>query len=210
MSQDLADGVTERQLLQSIVEVARYVYGAAASSVFMVDPETGELIFAAVTGSGGDHLVGTRFPAGTGIASWVVASCQPVIADDLADSDQFARDAAGSTGFVPSTIMAAPLIADGDCIGVLEVLDRYSVTPPAAGRELHDMELLGLLAVQAALGLALLRRHERAGPPAARLESLVARWAGRPVSAAVDPLALTLLAASVDLLENPQGSFRTS
>ncbi|MET8147149.1 GAF domain-containing protein [Actinoplanes sp. NPDC049668] len=203
MSQDLADGVTERQLLQSIVEVARYVYGAAASSVFMVDPGTGELIFAAVTGSGGEQLIGTRFPAGTGIASWVVASCQPVIADDLDGSDQFARDAASSTGFVPSTIMAAPLIADGECIGVLEVLDRYSLTPPAPGRELHDMELLGLVAVQAALGLALLRRHERAGRPAERLESLVARWAGRPVSSAVDPLALTLLAASVDLLDRP-------
>jgi GAF domain-containing protein len=205
MAQDLADGVTERRLLQSIVEVARYIYGAAASSVFMVDPGTGELIFAAVTGSGGRRLVGTRFPAGTGIASWVVASCQPVIADDLADTDQFARDAASSTGFIPSTIMAAPLIADGECIGVLEVLDRYSMTPPAPGRELHDMELLGLLAVQAALGLALLRRHERAGHPADRLESLVGRWTGRPVSSAVDPLALTLLAASVDILDSPRG-----
>lgn len=205
MSQDVADNVTEHRLLQSIVEVARHVYGAAAASVFMVDAGTGELIFAAVTGSGGDQLIGHRFPAGTGIAGWVVASCQPVIADDLAGTDQFARDAASSTGFVPATIMAAPLIADGECVGVLEVLDRYTLSPPAPGRELRDMELLGLLAVQAALGLALLHRRERATRPAEPMDALVARWAGRAGASAVDPLALTLLAASVDILESPRG-----
>jgi len=200
MPQDLTGDVTERQLLQSIVEVARHIYAAAASSVFMVNADIGELIFAAVSGSGEKSLVGTRFPADTGIAGWVVQSCQPVIADDVAETDQFARDAARSTGFVPRTIMAAPLIADGECIGVLEVLDRYSQAP-APGRELHDMELLGLLATQAALGLTLLRERERAERHLDRMDSLVARWSGRMPTGSVDPLAVTLLAASVDVLE---------
>ena len=83
MSQDAAADVTERQLLQSIVEVERQVYAAAASSVFTVSPDTGELVFAAVAGEGEEGLVGTRFPAGTGIAGWVVASCEPIIVDDV-------------------------------------------------------------------------------------------------------------------------------
>lgn len=79
----------------------------------------------------------------------------------MTGSDRFARDAAASTGYVPASIMAAPLIADGECIGVLEVLDRHTRGTNAPGRELDDIELLGLLATQAALSLALLRRGER-------------------------------------------------
>jgi GAF domain-containing protein len=201
MSHDLIGGITERRLLQSIVEVARHVYAAAASSVFMVNPDTGELIFAAVSGAGEKSLVGTRFPPGTGIAGWVVASCQPVIADDVAETDQFASDAARATGYMPSNVMAAPLIADGECTGVLEVLDRYTTGAAGPGRELDDMELLGLLATQAALGLTLLRTRDRAQSPAAGMDVLLSRWANRMSMASVDPLALTLLSASVDLLE---------
>jgi GAF domain-containing protein len=200
--QGVVRGVAEQQLLQSVVEVARQVYSAAATSVFMTDPDTGELIFAAVAGEGEETLIGTRFPAGTGIAGWVAASCQPMIVDDVAESGQFAGDAAASTGFVPSSIMAAPLVAEGECIGVLEVLDRYRAAPPP-GRELDDVSMLGLLATQAALALALLRR--RAGAPtvpAAGTDALLSRWASRGPTTPVHPLAVTLLQASVSLLES--------
>jgi GAF domain-containing protein len=206
--------IAERQLLQSIVEVARHVYAAAASSVFIVSRDTGELIFAAVAGEGEDSLIGSRFPAGTGIAGWVAASGEPLIVDDLTDNVQFARDAAQSTGYLPGSIMAAPLLADGECLGVLEVLDRYHESP-APGRELGDVALLGMLATQGALALTLLDRREdrrpgvNGGPAAteamAAMEAMLARWAGR-APATIDPLAVTLLEASVDLLEGRRGN----
>ena len=65
-----------------------------------------------------------RFPSTTGLAGWVVMSGQPLLVDDVSESPQFARDAAESTGYVPTSIMAAPLISNGECIGVLSVLDR--------------------------------------------------------------------------------------
>ncbi|MCX5403303.1 GAF domain-containing protein [Streptomyces sp. NBC_00335] len=191
----------ERQLLQSVVTVARYIYGAAASSVFMVSPDTGELIFAAVAGEGEQGLVGRRFEPGTGIAGWVAASGQPLITDDVAATDRFARDAAASTGYVPASIMAAPLIADGECIGVIEVLDRHAHDANAPGRELDDIELLGLLATQAALSLALLRRGEQAAGAAPRMGELVARLSEHAVMDASDPLAVSLLRISLDLLD---------
>jgi GAF domain-containing protein len=153
----LADGqggITERSLLQSIVEVARRVFGAAAASVFLLDQQTDELVFEAVAGEGEDQLVGTRFPSGTGLAGWVVTSGQALLVDDVSASPLFARQAAESTGYVPSSIMAAPLIASGECIGVLEVLDRGSRTRD----ELSDVDLIGMLATEAALGLQLLMR----------------------------------------------------
>ncbi|MFF1409105.1 GAF domain-containing protein [Streptomyces sp. NPDC058289] len=192
---------TERQLLQSVVTVARYIYGAAASSVFMVSPDTGELIFAAVAGEGEQGLVGRRFEPGTGIAGWVAASGQPLITDDVGATDRFARDAAASTGYVPASIMAAPLIADGECIGVIEVLDRHAHDENAPGRELDDIELLGLLATQAALSLALLRRSEQAADASPRMGELVARLSQHAVMDASDPLAVSLLTLSLDLLD---------
>lgn len=150
----------ERRLLQSVVGVARHAFGAAASSVFLVDPGTRELVFEAVSGEGDDRLVGSRLPAGTGIAGWVAASGQSMLIDDLGDSPHFSGTAAASTGYVPRSIMAAPLFSDDECIGVLEVLDRGS----AGVREMADVELLDLLADQAAIGLELLTRLRSVAP----------------------------------------------
>lgn len=146
--------ITQRQLLQSIVEVARSVFGAAAASVFLLDRAEGKLVFEAVAGEGENHLVGTSFPSDTGIVGWVAMSCQPLLVDDVSASEQFARASAEATGYVPKSIMAAPLIADGECVGVLEVLDRGS----RDRGDLADVELLGLLATELAAAIELLLR----------------------------------------------------
>ncbi len=159
--------LTQRTLLQSIVEVACSVYGAAAASVFLLHEETGDLVFEAVAGEGEDRLIGTRFPAGTGIAGSTVMFGQPLVIDDVSASPQFAREAAESTGYVPRSIMVAPLFRDGDCIGVLEILDRDS--RPRC--DLADLDSLGLIATETAAVLSLLvrlrslesERGERAG-----------------------------------------------
>ncbi len=95
--------ITERSLLQSIVEVARSVFGAAAASVFLLDEQTDELVFEAVAGEGEDDLIGMRFPSGTGLAGWVAMSGQSLLVDDVNSNPQFARDAAESTGYVPTS-----------------------------------------------------------------------------------------------------------
>ncbi|RMI28639.1 GAF domain-containing protein [Streptomyces triticirhizae] len=138
-----------RALLQSVVEVARAIFGAAASSVFLVDEDAGELVFQAVAGEGEEFLVGTRFPAHRGIAGWVASSGQAMIADDLTGVPQFARDLAESTRYVPDALMAAPLLSDGRVLGVIEVLDPA----PRSRSDLGDLDLLSLFAHQAALAL---------------------------------------------------------
>ncbi|HWF81405.1 MAG TPA: GAF domain-containing protein [Streptosporangiaceae bacterium] len=211
-----ADGrtdVTERSLLQAIVEVARSVFGAAAASVFLLDEQTGELVFEAVAGEGEDDLVGTRFPSGTGLAGWVVMSGQALLVDDVARNPQFARDAAESTGYVPRSIMAAPLIRNGDCIGVLEVLDRGS----RPRGDLSDVDLIGMLATEVALGLELVLRLRRltggqqpSTADAGGDEGMLRRIAAR-LPAATEPVASTvsrLLATADDLLAGESAASR--
>ena len=147
-----------RELLQSIVEVARAIFGARASSVFLHDEESDELVFEAVAGEGADELVGQRFPSSTGIAGWVLVTRQPLVVDALDKDPRFAREAAESTGFVPKGLMAVPLLHEDQALGVLEVLDR----PQQAAFSLAEMELLGLFANEAAIALDLLQKARAA------------------------------------------------
>ena len=147
-----------RALLQATVETARGIFKAKASSVFLLDEESGELVFEAVAGEGSDTLIGKRFPADTGVAGWVLVTRQPLVVEDLTKDTRFARDAAESTGYVPRGLMAVPLREEDRALGVLEVLDR----PEQTAFTLAEMDLLGLFANQAAIALSLLQRARRA------------------------------------------------
>ena len=149
----LATEEGHRALLQSIVDVARAIFGARAASVFLLDEATDELVFEAVSGEGEGELVGMRFPSSTGIAGWVLVTRQPIVIDDLQQDPRFAKQAAESTGYVPHGLMAVPLLLEERALGVLEVLDR----PNDARFTLAEMDLLSLFAHQAAIGLDLLR-----------------------------------------------------
>ncbi|MET8881562.1 GAF domain-containing protein [Streptomyces rubiginosohelvolus] len=137
------------ELLQSVVDVARAIFGAEASSVFLLDEEADELVFQAVSGQGEEFLVGRRFPAGRGIAGWVATSGEPMVVDDLSADPSFDRSLAESTAYVPNALMAAPLISDARILGVLEVLDPS----PQARSGVRELDLLAMFARQAAAAL---------------------------------------------------------
>ena len=118
-----------RDLLRSIVDTARAIFGAKASSIFLLDQETGDLVFEAVSGEGSETLIGQRIPQGTGIAGWVVAARQPLVLDDVAGDPRFARDVAEATGYVPSGLMAVPLLHRDEALGVLQVVVAGDSSP---------------------------------------------------------------------------------
>lgn len=146
------------ELLRSIVVVARAIFGAQASSIFLFDEDSDELVFAAVANESEQHLVGLRIPSSQGIAGWVLSARTPLVLEDVRSDPRFSRDVAETTGYVPKGLMAVPLLHDDDPIGVLQVLDR----PERSTFSLAEMELLGLFATQAASALALLRKARRA------------------------------------------------
>jgi GAF domain-containing protein len=183
----LASEDAHRRLLQATVEVARGIFSARASSVFLYDEETDELVFEAVAGEGSETLIGQRIPSSTGIAGWVLVTRQPLVLEDVtADPRWGGQEIAERSGYIPKGLMAAPLLHEEDAVGVLNVLDR----PQETRFSLEEMELLGLFANQAAISLDLLRRARRAK---AVLED-----------GDVDAAALTRLAARLDALEGPR------
>jgi GAF domain-containing protein len=154
----VGSGDAYRELLAAIVEVARSIFGAKASSILLLDEDTEELVFEAVVGEGEGELLGVRFPAGHGIAGWVLATRTPLVIEDVRSDPRFATDVAEGTGYVPSGLMAAPLLHEERALGVLEVLDR----PEQSAFSLAEMDLLGLFANQAAIAVDLLLRARQA------------------------------------------------
>ena len=143
-----------RGLLQSIVDVARAIFRAKASSILLLDEQTDELVFEAAADPQAEALLGKRFPSSTGIAGFVLVSRQPLVIEDVLADPRFSKETAESTGFVPKGLMAVPLLHEERALGVLEVLDR----PQDSRFTLAEMELLGLFANQAAIALDLLQR----------------------------------------------------
>jgi GAF domain-containing protein len=200
----LASEPAHRQLLSSVAETARAIFGAKAASIFLYDEASDELVFEAVAGSGADSLLGRRFPSSTGIAGWVLVTRQPLVIEDVSSDPRFAADVASDTGYVPKGIMAVPLLHEERSLGVLEVLDR----PARAGFTLAEMDLLGLFANQAAIALDLMARSRRAraaldgsNPRLAAVARIAARLdalEGEPAVAAQ-----RLLEALAEVLETP-------
>lgn len=145
-----------RSLLNGIVQAARRIFDAGAASVLILDHETDELVFEAAREP---ELIGVRIPSHRGIAGWVVMTGEAIAVSDVRRDPRFASDFAKSTGYVPQSIMAAPLIVGEDVEGVIQILDKAN----SGSFGLDDMDLLGLFAHPAAIAVEQARTVQAMG-----------------------------------------------
>lgn len=126
----------------------------------LVDHERDVLTFEVVIGSTAATVRSLTVPLGHGIAGLVAVSGQALAIANAQEDPRHARDVAEQSGYLPTTILAVPVMSpDGSPVGVLELLDRQG--QPTF--DLADMELLGVFAEQLALVLNLRRSHEVLG-----------------------------------------------
>ena len=147
------------ELLQSIVDAAARIFGAAAASISLIDEAEGMLEFKVAYGVGKEDVVGRRIPLNKGIAGFVAMTGQPIAISDVQQDPRFAQDFAKSTGYVPRSILGTPLISNDRVIGVMEVLDK--IDAPSFG--MQDMELLGVFANQAAIAINQSQQYDMLG-----------------------------------------------
>jgi len=140
---------SNQELLQSIVDTAARIFGAAAASIALIDEREQIIEFKVAYGVGNEDVIGMRIPLDSGIAGYVVMTGQPIGISDVQQDPRFNLEFAESTGYVPKSILAMPLIRNDRVIGVMEVLDK--IDEPSFG--LKDMELLGIFAQQAAIAI---------------------------------------------------------
>jgi len=156
--------------LSAACAATRGLFGAAACSCALVTEAGDGLEFVAASGRGAAEIVGVRLPLDRGIAGFVAGSGQPVAIGDVASDRRFARDLAEATSYVPTAMLAAPLLDEyGDALGVMEVLDPAA---PDDGVRIGthqgtaaELTTLAVVASQVAVTVGLWRRTAAlAGP----------------------------------------------
>ena len=183
------------ELLRSLTETARRLFGAAACSLALLTEDESELVYTVAAGQGADDVTGMRIPASRGIAGWVVQSGQPIAISDVAADPRFSREQAEQTGYIPQAILAVPVETPAGLLGVISLLDR---DPRRPGAE-QDMALLSLFADQAALALASVERFSLMGR--VLLDALARAAASDDLAGALRQAADHLPAADADLAE---------
>ena len=181
------------ELLRSLTETARRLFGAAACSLALLSEDDSELVYTTAAGEGADDVTGMRISSSHGIAGWVVQSGQPIAISDLANDPRFSRGLAEQTGYMPQTILAVPVETPQRMLGVISLLDRDTRRPGAE----QDMALLSLFADQAALAIASVERFSVVGR--VLLAALAEAAAGSDLVLALRQAAERLPAADADL-----------
>jgi signal transduction histidine kinase len=136
-------------LLDTIVEVAMQLTDTSSASVMLIDEQTGELRFVAVTG---EHSADTKpvvVPMEGSIAGTVVKENKPLLIRDAPSDPRWCQNVDQASGFVTRSIIAVPLRLHGDVIGVVEALNKRNGTEMGW----DDVEILSHLATQAAIAI---------------------------------------------------------
>jgi signal transduction histidine kinase/putative methionine-R-sulfoxide reductase with GAF domain len=111
------------ELLHTIMQLAARVVNAETASLLLVDLETNELYFDVALGLD-PELSKIRLKMGEGIAGTVAAASKPEIINDVSSDPRWSSKVDEDSGFVTRSILAAPIVLRGKCIGVVEAINR--------------------------------------------------------------------------------------
>lgn len=137
-------------LLEMIVQTATRFLNARASSLFLIDEGTQELVFEVAIGPVAEQIKQFRVPLGHGIAGLVALTGQPMAVANAQQDERMATDIAFAVNYIPQTILCVPLFYEDRIIGVLELLDKLTGRP----FDPSDMEASGQFANIAAIAIA--------------------------------------------------------
>lgn len=118
-------------------------------SVLLTDPKTGELTFKAALGAGSERLANLRVQPGEGIAGWVAANNQPLLINDVTTDARFASRFDVESRFRTKSVLAVPLAAKGQLLGVIELVNSAEDAPFTK----EDLRILSTVAEFSAIAL---------------------------------------------------------
>ena len=195
----VSDSLSLDVLFPRLMEVVTEMLDADRSSLFLHDPETGELFSRVMQGS----VMGeVRFGATLGIAGSVFASGSgEIIADAYADS-RFNRDMDRRTGYRTRNILCVPIRnRKQEVIGITQALNKRG-----GDFDAEDMQLLEALSHQAASALENARIFEKV--ERAQREELLLLEVVSSIASEIflEPLLQKIIDAATLLLEADRGS----
>ena len=136
-------------LLTRIMESATQLSDAEASCLLLTDREKSLLNFEVALGSKGKEVQKYTIKLGEGIAGWVAQNNKSLIVNDVQNDKRHLSVIGEEINYKSKTILAVPMRVKGDCIGVLEVINKKN----DAHFSQEDLEWLEIFANQAALAI---------------------------------------------------------
>ncbi len=137
------------EVLIYIMRHANEVTNSVASTLMLLDDETGELVFSVPTGPKAEQLTDIRIPFGTGIAGWVAEHEQPALVPDAKKDTRFYEVIDKISDFETKSLLCVPIKSKTKLIGVLEVINKQDGTAFTK----QDTLLLSIFAHQAAVAI---------------------------------------------------------
>ncbi len=144
------------ELLDRLLRRAMQLLGAEAGSIVLREKDE-DLHFRSVAGRVSEYVKRVRVKVGEGIVGWVAANRIPLIVNDPENDPRHDRDLAESLGHVPRHILCAPIVAETDVLGAIELLDKKD---SEKGFDDTDLKLLLLIAGQTSRAIQLSRAKE--------------------------------------------------
>lgn len=128
---DVADALTAplKRSIDNLLRLAAAGVGSDEASVLVRDGNKGGLKFLVAIGEVADKVMTVKIPPGKGIAGFVFSSGQPMAVTDVAQETTFYAEVDRATGYSTQTILATPLRAGGEIVGVLEFVNRLGDPP---------------------------------------------------------------------------------
>jgi GAF domain-containing protein len=111
-------------LLETILYCSMEAVSAEAASVLLLDDEKKNFNFYHAEGPVKPILMESSFPADKGMAGWVLQKQQSEVVNDVNNDPRFYREIDSKTGFITRNMIAVPLTAGEERIGVLEVINK--------------------------------------------------------------------------------------
>jgi PAS domain S-box-containing protein len=153
-------------VLVTLLEKVRRATQAEASSVALIEPATGDLVFRQAMGGATQAVIGLRMPPGEGVVGWVAQHRQSAKVDD-ATQDARVHSLPAETGFVTRSLVCVPLIVRDTVTGVLELVNSLR------GHFTEDeVQLLESVAAQVVMVIENARLFETEHTARERLETL--------------------------------------
>jgi signal transduction histidine kinase len=149
IGQSLTSTLELKPLLNKILSSAAQILECEAGSLFLVDEQTGELVFEVVIGPVANDLLGKRLPPGKGVVGRAIETRKSIIANDVRRSKEWFEQTDEQTGFKTQDLLVAPMMVKERLIGVIELVNKRNGQPFGEG----DQELLITFTSQATIAI---------------------------------------------------------
>jgi len=129
VSSTIAQPLDLHELLETILHCSMEVVAAEAASILLLDDEQQNFEFYIVEGPSKPLLEAATFPADKGIAGGVLHKRRSEVINEVQSDPRFYGEFDGASGFLTRNMIAIPLLAGEEKIGVLEVINKAGSEP---------------------------------------------------------------------------------